>query len=420
MNKSQIQYCTRQHKAGQERIISICMNKHCQIRLACSYCYQDYHLNHVQDLIPIKEFEAVALNTYNEQKHFEFISLIDEKAKILQSLKNKLHEYVSQLEAEFNLDCDNLIQSFVYIQNTLLKLCHCHQHSIKEEELLTVINRYSNVEYNSIKQSIMSQLNRPIECIMKLHDIVSKECKMIQRKKFINSYIQEKELQNFYQENVLDYKMAPKKHSLIRGTMFTQEFMELEGKNKHYYGEIHKGVPYGQGILIQIDDQKIEEGIWIDGNLSWGQRSIQLKGVPSIVCGEMIDGVINGLGKMICKDGDSYTGEWINGQKHGMGIYKYANGDMYKGEFKFDLKDGQGTYKAHNGDIYIGQFEKGIKNGDGKYISKKEDTYIGKFKDDKIDGEGTYKYHDGKMYDEIQFWLVNKECIRMVIQLECI
>ena len=44
---------------------------------------------------------------------------------------------------------------------------------------MTVINRYSNMEYNSIKQSIMAQLNRPIECIMKLHDIVNKECKMI-------------------------------------------------------------------------------------------------------------------------------------------------------------------------------------------------------------------------------------------------
>lgn len=39
--------------------------------------------------------------------------------------------------------------------------------------------------------------------------------------------------------------MAPKKHSLIRGTMFTKEFMELENKNKYYYGEIHKGIPYG-------------------------------------------------------------------------------------------------------------------------------------------------------------------------------
>lgn len=29
-------------------------------------------------------------------------------------------------------------------------------------------------------------------------------------------------------------------------------------------------------------------------------------GVLSIVCGEMIDGVVNGLGKMTCMDGDLY------------------------------------------------------------------------------------------------------------------
>jgi hypothetical protein len=52
--------------------------------------------------------------------------------------------------------------------------------------------------------------------------------------------------------------------------MLTNEPMVIEEKKKYYYGEIHKGIPYGQGIQIDIEDKKIEEGVWIDGHLAWG------------------------------------------------------------------------------------------------------------------------------------------------------
>ncbi|CAD8048848.1 unnamed protein product [Paramecium sonneborni] len=67
------------------------------------------------------------------------------------------------------------------------------------------------------KRRRIVQLKRTIECIMKLHDIIYNECKRFLRKKFINSYIQDKKLQSFIQRMYQITKWHQKIHSLIRG-----------------------------------------------------------------------------------------------------------------------------------------------------------------------------------------------------------
>lgn len=79
---------------------------------------------------------------------------MEEKAKIFQKQKEIFQSLLLKLEEEFNQDCDTLIQCFVFMQNTLLKLTHFHEHSIKEEDLMTVVNNYTNQEYHSIKTAI--------------------------------------------------------------------------------------------------------------------------------------------------------------------------------------------------------------------------------------------------------------------------
>ena len=89
-------------------------------------------------------------------------------------------------------------------------------------------------------------------------------------------------------------------------------------------------------------------------------------------------------------DGGRYRGEVVNGLLQGQGRIDYPNGSWYAGEFKNGLWHGQGEWHASNGDVYRGGFEQGLYSGQGS-LTTHDSTYIGGFKQGRSEGEGTLK-----------------------------
>ena len=52
---------------------------------------------------------------------------------------------------------------------------------------------------------------------------------------------------------------------------------------------------------------------------------------------------INGKGKIVYDDGDSYEGEWKDDKAHGFGVYISHNGSVYEGYWFENQQCGQGV-----------------------------------------------------------------------------
>ena len=105
-------------------------------------------------------------------------------------------------------------------------------------------------------------------------------------------------------------------------------------------------------------------------------------------------------------DGGRYRGEVVNGLLQGPGRIDYPNGSWYAGNFSNGVFQGQGEWHASNGDVYRGAFEQGLYSGQGSLITHDSD-YMGGFKQGRREGEGTLKEggmsYRGEFKDD-QFW----------------
>lgn len=114
--------------------------------------------------------------------------------------------------------------------------------------------------------------------------------------------------------------------------------------------------------------------------------------------GEIVDGRLQGEGRIDYPNGSFFTGRFKDGQWHGPGSWQWANGDRYKGEFKQGLFDGQGRFSYAAGGVYEGQFQRGALNGQGRYTEPGL-SYEGGFKNDLYEGEGKLESADGSSYE---------------------
>lgn len=69
------------------------------------------------------------------------------------------------------------------------------------------------------------------------------------------------------------------------------------------------------------------------------------------------DGLREGKGTQIWKDGSKYVGYWKNDQANGKGRLIHADGDVYEGEWYNDKAQGRGTYEHMDGAKYIGDWK---------------------------------------------------------------
>jgi len=123
------------------------------------------------------------------------------------------------------------------------------------------------------------------------------------------------------------------------------------------------------------------------GKLNWDNES-------AIYEGEMKDNKRHGSGKMVYRNGSTFTGDWLD-NKRAQGTMTYPG----KGTFVGNFATNTGKYTWLSGDSYEGKWLAGKRHGEGKMVwAKLANKYEGQFADNKRQGEGKFTYADGSHY----------------------
>ncbi|CAI3789955.1 hypothetical protein AHFPHNDE_03664 [Pseudomonas sp. MM227] len=112
--------------------------------------------------------------------------------------------------------------------------------------------------------------------------------------------------------------------------------------------------------------------------------------------GEVVNGLLQGQGRVDYPNGSGYAGQFKDGQWQGQGQWHGRNGEVYTGGFDHGLFHGQGTLIAR-GTTYTGGFVKGRRQGEGTF-KEAGVAYRGGFKEDQYSGAGHIELDDGSQY----------------------
>jgi len=112
--------------------------------------------------------------------------------------------------------------------------------------------------------------------------------------------------------------------------------------------------------------------------------------------GELVNGLLQGQGRVDYPNGSWYAGQFDKGQWHGQGEWHGSNGEVYRGQFQQGLFDGQGSLTT-NASSYTGGFRQGRRDGEGT-LKENAMTYRGEFKADQYSGLGRLEMDDGSSY----------------------
>lgn len=110
--------------------------------------------------------------------------------------------------------------------------------------------------------------------------------------------------------------------------------------------------------------------------------------------GEVVDGLLQGEGRLDYANGVYYTGRFKDGLFEGPGEWHGASGEHYKGGFHLGLFEGQGELIYGDGSRYQGGFKQGRLHGEG-HLQQGAMSYRGEFRDDRYHGLGTLEWPDG-------------------------
>ncbi|MFT5658079.1 MAG: hypothetical protein ACI9KN_001358 [Gammaproteobacteria bacterium] len=114
--------------------------------------------------------------------------------------------------------------------------------------------------------------------------------------------------------------------------------------------------------------------------------------------GDLVDGIIEGKGRMVWPNGDRYEGNFLDGLFHGQGKYEWHEGASYQGEFKLGEKSGVGAMLYANKDTYTGEFGNGDFKGSGTYTTADNRIYRGDFLAGQFSGQGEYSDEVGNKH----------------------
>ena len=112
--------------------------------------------------------------------------------------------------------------------------------------------------------------------------------------------------------------------------------------------------------------------------------------------GDLVNGLLQGQGRIDYPNGSWYAGDFDKGQWHGLGEWHGSNGEVYRGQFNQGLFDGQGTLTPP-ASSYTGGFKLGRRDGEGT-LKENGMTYRGEFKADQYSGLGRLELDDGSSY----------------------
>lgn len=160
-----------------------------------------------------------------------------------------------------------------------------------------------------------------------------------------------------------------------------------------YRGELVDGLLQGEGRIDYSNGMyyqgQFKDGLF-DGRGEWhgaGGEHYQ---------GEFRQGLFDGQGKLAYADGSVYDGGFKQGRLHGEG-HLQQGGVSYRGQFRADRYHGLGTLEWPDGTRFQGQFERGEPQGEGRR-SNAQGSFSGTFKGGLLQGEGSYQGSDGESY----------------------
>jgi len=136
-----------------------------------------------------------------------------------------------------------------------------------------------------------------------------------------------------------------------------------------------------------------------DRSLGSGRGGSVASNATSITLrGQLFEGVREGMGRCLYKNGDYYNGQWVNDKRTGMGRLDFKCGDCYVGEFHQNRRDGHGMCTYSNGCTYDGSWIEDQRNGHGIEWFASGDRYEGTWENDQMHGYGVYTWANGETY----------------------
>ncbi|OLU32522.1 peptidase C13 [Pseudomonas sp. PA15(2017)] len=116
--------------------------------------------------------------------------------------------------------------------------------------------------------------------------------------------------------------------------------------------------------------------------------------------GEVVEGLLQGEGRLDYPDGSRYVGHFVDGQRHGAGEWQSSDGERYQGAFAAGRYDGQGTLSKADGSRYSGGFRQGRFSGEG-VLEETGQTYRGQFRAGRFHGFGILEQADGSRFQGV-------------------
>lgn len=161
-----------------------------------------------------------------------------------------------------------------------------------------------------------------------------------------------------------------------------------------YRGEVINGLLQGQGRL-DYGDGSHYQGQFKDGQFN-GQ-GIYTYADGSRYEGHFVKGLPSGEGHLSSSDFD-YRGEFRQGQYNGLGVLQWRSGDGFQGQFRRGEPHGQGVMTDTEGNVFTGSFDNNQLNGLGSFKSADGDLYSGEFRDNQFHGKGRYQSANGDVW----------------------
>ncbi|WP_339490127.1 C13 family peptidase [Pseudomonas sp. EL_65y_Pfl2_R95] len=162
----------------------------------------------------------------------------------------------------------------------------------------------------------------------------------------------------------------------------------------HYRGQVVDGLLQGPGRLDFVG------GGWYQGDFKDGRMS----GTGELrtndgehYSGEFKQGRYDGQGKLSLANGSRYEGGFLDGLYAGEGTLEYQ-AMLYRGQFKKGQFSGLGSLVKANKSHYLGQFSAGQANGQGVRTDEYGNQFSGSFTDGSLNGPGSFKSSDGDLY----------------------
>ena len=139
------------------------------------------------------------------------------------------------------------------------------------------------------------------------------------------------------------------------GTIYEGDFVNGSKEGQGTFTAVKLGIIYtggwknnkrnGYGKEVNKFAATELEGTWKDNVL------VDANTDPTLPPSTCVSGnCVNGKGKMLYENGETYEGDWVNENYEGQGTYKYENGSYFTGKWKDSKPDGYGKYydKATN------------------------------------------------------------------------